>query len=341
MSGWRVLRVDYHDTEGQRGLLLGPVRQVVERLPAFFVRDWLRGPHIQVCLAASTDTREVTWATGVLKIWLAAHPSAGNRDEALTRRTHAALARLEHREGPTEPWLADSTVTEQDYDDRRAVLGSAAAAEDQAAWHRATTGLALDLLARATKPMNDWHALVELLCLTAVTGWPPLDRGVLSYRSHAAAFLANCRRSEAVTAEFDVAYAERAAVVRAVVADVAAGRLSPQGLRWQRLLEADRSALARTLAAGDLRLPSMGSAGTGRMSDFHRVLYERRDDLRAVGETAGFVLYRALLNHQYAFLARLGVTPRERHLLCYLADRGVQDVYGATELVPRLSGGRR
>jgi hypothetical protein len=181
---------------------------------------------------------------------------------------------------------------------------------------------------------------LRLMVATAAHVCPPLEKGYLSYRSHAEGFLANSSDPDGLRERFERTYRRNGDALRRRMTEVLAalgdggGGLPPLG-DWLPVLEAYRRRAEELYEADALELTRIapppeeaGPAPAGRrVSPFHRALYgdERvREELNGAG---WFAVYRVLLNYQYLLFNRLGLVPVERFLLCYLVARTVEDAY--------------
>jgi hypothetical protein len=344
---WRSVQVHRHEPGGADAMLIDAVRPVLAELTddvdgAFFTRHWRRGPHIRIQVRCSDRAWPAVQAliTERMSAYLAAHPSAGHPDPEAELVRHARLAELEDESGPLTPWYPDNSIQVEPFDPRLHVLGTPEAAELLAEYHVATTPLAFDALAamRAGEQLSVFA--LRMMFASAELGCPPISRGFLSYRSHVEGFLANTGDPTAMRARFEDAYRRNSAnlgeLLTETLADVAGDGAAAHSPAW--LLPAwipvARTALARAAALNDdgklqmppIEVPTKEARHGMTVSRFHQSLFGDEEVRRVLSES-WFTVYRVLLNYQYLLFGRLGMAPRDRFLLCYLAARTVEDRY--------------
>lgn len=340
---WSSVHVHHHDAAGIDGLILGAFVPLREQLPpgvdAYFVRHWMRGPHLRIQLRSTVDVRPLV--ESVIGGYLREHPSAGHPDPDRELPAHRRLAELEREAGDLTPWRPDNSIHFEPYDMRLHVLGSEAAAEQLAQFHVETTPLAIDLLRRAVDGAPRLDPLVTMMLATTHIGCPPITQGYLSYRSHAEGFFANSGDPAGLRARFDAAFEanrdELLARVAAVASDVDDGGTGLLA-EWAPIVRRFKALSETLVGTGVITLPNPlpaaavlepGSEGGAwsTVSDFHRALYGNgmvREQLTA----DWFTVYRILLNYQYLLFSRLGVTPVQRFMLCHLVARAAEELNG-------------
>ncbi|MEJ3653466.1 thiopeptide maturation pyridine synthase [Actinomycetes bacterium KLBMP 9759] len=351
-GSWHSAQVHRHGPDGTDDLLLDAVRPLLAEIAddvegAFFTRHWRRGPHIriQVCCADEAWPAVRELITRRMEEYIGAHPSAGHPDPDGELVLHARLAELEHESGPLEPWHPDDSVQFEPFDHRLHVLGTQETADMLTEFHVASTPLAFDALA-AMRDGEQLSALaLRLMFASAELGCPPVSRGFLSYRSHAEGFLANTGDPAAMRSRFEQVYRRNSEslgeLLTEVLADLGNGgtadgdpaRDSPAWLLRAWVPEA-RRVLARatvlteegTVQLAPIEVPADDGPDGLVVSSFHRSLFGDEEVRRALSQS-WFTVYRVLLNFQYLLFGRLGMAPRDRFLLCYLAARTVEDRY--------------
>jgi len=355
---WHSAHIYHYDPDTTDALLLNAIRPLIAALAehgmpdAYFVRHWLRGPHIRVHVRTDPDTFERVAKPLIERIaggYLNDNPSTHVPDMAREERAHAWLAELEQEQGPITPWFPDNSIRYLPYDRRLHVLGTAEAAEHLAEFHVETTPLAFRILEEYPNKSARFGTLVSLMLASAQIGCPPITNGYLSYRSHAEGFFANSGDPRRMRTRYEELYqanreplAGRLAAVLGQLEDGVVGEDEEPAVRhlpeWAAIA---RRVLARAEdleSRGLLRMPAFladepdGRRGMGweNISDFHRALMSNtqvRDELAAA---SWFTVYRVLLNYQYLLFNRLGLTPAERFLLCHLAARTVEDANDMT-----------
>jgi hypothetical protein len=398
MASWASVHVSYHDTGNQDNLLLDAVRPLFTRLEgqrrrevrepdvlgspgahgvrAYFLRHWMRGPHLRLNIFAPPDTFAALVRPAVDEVvggYLRTHPSTVDLDPAALLPMHQRLAEYETEPGTLLPWYPDNTVQDADYDSRLSILGSQEAADLLAGFHLDTTEWAFRVLDRVRRGEASLLAVAfDLMAATAhAMARNGITGGFVSFRSHGEAFLCAWPEGPALRPGWDDSYAARAGVliarVRAVVAALDRGAMDRGAMDrgggeqagepaatirdWLDVLTATTARAEGLLAAGlDLGLrPPAGrprqvimserAAHLIALSPFHRAL-ESNPSWPRRRESLPFLRYRFAVNCLYLAMTRLGVTPVERFRLCHWVANAVEDAYGvsAIELVSGGSG---
>ncbi len=345
---WHSVHVHYHDRRRTDELILGGVKPLFAQLAAdagraYFLRHWLRGPHVRINVHASAPVWRDTvrpLIDEVVGSYLREMPSAGHPDPETEQRMHLVLAEKEEERGELTPWRPDNSICEEPYDQRLHVLGTPEAAEMLAGFHVSTTPLAFELIG-----MEHVERLERALCLmfaTAQVGCPPITQGFLSYRSHAEGYLASREDPERGRDQFEEIYqANKTALADLMTAAVASARSAapadPLLTGWLPVIRACQAKARELHAAGRLPLPALttaderrGQSHNGRISAFHEALFGNETVRDTLNNAEWFHIYRILLNYQYLFFTRAGITPVERFMLCYLAARTVEDAHQIT-----------
>ncbi|WP_283133917.1 thiopeptide maturation pyridine synthase [Rhizohabitans arisaemae] len=343
-STWHSAHVFHHSPEGVDELILGAVRPLISALPAgtsgYFQRHWVLGPHVRINVRAEPGVWDRTVRPLIEEIvggHQRRHPSAGHPDPEWEMRAHEKLAQLESEPGPLAPWQPDNTIGYAPFDPRLHVLGTPEASELLARFHVETTPLVFKIMEDVAGGAQRLDIALNLMLASAQVLCPPIDKGAISYRSHAEGFLANVVNPGEMRERFDRVFASNreslSARLREVLAGVETGEHGlPHLAGWTAILADFQQRVQDLSRTGGLILPRVGlpMAGTGewnRVSPFHRVLFGNEEVRRELDESEWFTVYRALLNYQYLFFSRFGMIPRERFLLCYLAARAVETEY--------------
>lgn len=351
MTHWHSTHVAYHDRTGHDELILDAVRPLFAALPAevdgaYFSRHWVRGPHVRIhvrCTPEVFDTAVRPLIESAVGAQLERRPSAEHPGPAHEQRLHERLAELESEAGPLTPWLPNNTIHHLPYDRRLHVLRTEEAADQLAEFHTDTTPIAFEVLDRVRAGEQRLDLLISLMMGTAHAACPPISRGYFSYRSHAEGFFANSGDGAGLRAQFDRVYesnrdglAERMKEVLAAVdgGDEEVALLPPWLVVVRKYQERSGPMLEQGLLPMPDPLPTAAAEGKttqpgqfSNISEFHQALYGNADVRRQLTET-WFTVYRVLLNYQYLFFSRLGVTPVERFMLCHLVARTVEDSQG-------------
>lgn len=352
MQDWHSAHVYYYSPQKDT-LILDAVRPLLaavgrssEVSQAYFVRHWLRGPHIRV----HVRTTPSAWRHQVQPLiaeviggYLRTHPSTSDMSEERELPVHRRLADLELEDGPLTPWYPDNSVQYLPYDKRLHVLRTEESAALLADFHVDTTPLAFAALDHVRRGANRLEVPLALAFATAARGCPPIDKGFISYRSHAEGFLANSSDPDGLRTRFERAYRSNAGAVTQllteVLTDIETGQHEVPFLAdWIRIVDTYQRRAGDLNDAGGLALapievppdpPESGAAApVGKnVSAFHRALFGDSRIRETLNGSPWFAVYRVLLNYQYLLFNRLGLVPVERFLLCYLVARTVEEAY--------------
>lgn len=164
----------------------------------------------------------------------------------------------------------------------------------------------------------------------------PIERGFLSLRSHADAFLSRTRDPTAVRAEFDERFRRQETALcdrlRAVESALADGNGAvPFVEEWAAAVHRYQRIAHPLLASGEVSLTGAALAPrmpTLRISEFHAVLQSDHGHMDFLWTDGWFASFRLVMNYLYLHLNRLGLKPVDRALLCHLAARAVEAVHG-------------
>ncbi|GAA4874115.1 thiopeptide maturation pyridine synthase [Saccharopolyspora cebuensis] len=346
---WRGLQV-YFYAEDKDDLLLDCVRPLFGRVAArterlLFTRHWLRGPHLRLAFRAPDDT-VVPTAEREITRYLAAHPSTARVDERALLATHRRLAEQEQEPGPLTPLHPDNSVQHAPHDRRVPVLGGAAAAALLEDFYHETNDTAFDMLAHVRAGGDRLVLALDLMLATAHALWPGIDRGFISYRSHAEGFIVRAADPAARRAFCEERYRAQSLLLRERLTAVLAcldggGGDVPFITDWVAVLARYRAAAEPLIGSGELsfaaaqRSPEQGGAerrgwdeGMLAHSTFHQLLQGEGGRMEQLQRDPAFLGYRFALNYLYLHLNRIGLRPVERFLLCHLISDAVEEHYG-------------
>jgi hypothetical protein len=350
-SSWHCAQIHYYDGDRTDDLILDCVRPLLQALApdierGFFLRHWLRGPHLRVCLSAPEATfREVLRPRleAIVGSHLAGHPSKVAIDETSLLAAHRQLAAREQEEGPLAPLEPDNSIRYRPHDRRLRVLQSEAAACLLEDFYCETTPLVFDMLdhVRAGGRSARLTLALDLMLATAHTQWPDIRRGFISFRSHAEGFIVQAADPAARRAQCQETYRSQADRLGKRLGAILDGLdQHREGVpfvgSWVACLARFRAAADALIAAGEVSFaaadPREGDARWDpsllQHSRFHQLLQDNGARLAFMREDPGFLGFRLMLNYLYLHLNRLGVRPFERGLLCHLAAATVEDRFG-------------
>jgi hypothetical protein len=347
---WHSAHVHYH--EPLDDLILDAARPLFDQLEpavvpqAYWVRHWRRGPHLRLHLRTTEQVfTELLWPTldGGLRGYLAAHPSTTLLDEHAEAAHHQQLAEREWELGPLGPWRANNSVHVEPYDPRLHALGGQVSADLLADFHTDATELAFAMLAAvrggAPRLTLALHLMFSYAQVTVPEG---IRRGYMSYFSHATGYLRRCEDPEATWAAFDRCYQDNRDRLAAQLDSVLDTVNSSEGAGpaefvapWLELVHryrqrAEPLIASRAISFDHLVDQPLPRAWSSRPATVVSRLSANEGWHREIGESDWFKRHRLQINYQYLLLNRLGITPRNRYLLCHLAASTVQEVFGVS-----------
>ncbi|MBE1584228.1 thiopeptide maturation pyridine synthase [Nonomuraea angiospora] len=343
---WHSIQIRYYDQD-KDGLILDCVRPLLEHLDGllqqpYLVRHWRQGPHLRLNFRATLRDWEreiLPVATETISRYLREHPSTTRLDEHEQLAAHRLLVVLEHETGPLQPWYPDNSLQTEPYDDRLRVFGGQPLANLIDAAAAESTRLAFGTLDKIRRGELALFAVaIDLMIALAHVSVPPIGRGYMSYRSHAAAAASSCEDRDAVTAAFEARYRKNAREMRATVVDLVAsidaGDPAPHVRDWIAFTHRQKEIALPLLARKeiDLDLPDQPVVDRRHPVDYFDVLMSTDRYRTEILESDWFLAHRLVANMLYAHLARLGITPIQRYLFCYLIASAVEEEYGISSL---------
>lgn len=347
---WQNVHVYYYDDPND--LLLDCIQPLFESLrpavsTAFFVRHWLRGPHLRLRFRCSNEQFATLVRPAVedqIRRYLQAHPSTSTIDLDQMQLIYNRLAIEEAESEPLLPLAPNNSIQYLPYDRRLHIMQSEALATLFEDFYVDTTDLAFTMLRQIRAGASRLALSLELMLTMAYTGASDITYGIISYRSHAEAFIARSPNPDATRAFFDSRYAAHAKNLQARLRYLVESLERqddrvPLAATWAALSRRYRQ---RVRAEADLK-PLMPETPTEltpeqqlvleakrRHSAFHSLMIEDAVGSDALWQRPTFHRNRLMLNMQYLYLSRLGGKPFERYLLCHLAANTVEDVYGVS-----------
>jgi hypothetical protein len=341
---WHNVHVYFYDDD-KDDLILDGVRPLFASFsprPSFFVRHWLRGPHVRLRFFTTSDDfdRVITPAINEqMGGWLAAHPSMTHLDEAALLSTYEQLAEREREPGPVLPLYPDNSIQYLPYDRRFDVLGSEAAASMLEDFYVDTTELTFAMLEHIRGGGNSrLNLAIDLMWATAHgVGGLPITRAFVSYRSHSEGRIMSAADPAALRSFFEQQYhTRRAALVERLgqVIDTLDGPRNdvPFVREWMQAMDRLYKRAEPLIANGSVALP-LPPLGTwvgeelAQHSAFHTALGNNAARLARMRTDLVHLTYRVVTNCLYLHLTRLGVKPFERSLLGYLVADTVEERY--------------
>jgi hypothetical protein len=349
-ASWHNVSVYYYDDERRDDLILDCVRPLFAGLasrPSFFLRHWVRGPHLRLRFHATVDDFDrvvVPAVNSQVGGWLTAHPSTVCVDEAKLLEMHEQLAHAERETGPLSPFYPDNSIQYLPCDRRIEVLGSDAAASLLEDLYVATTDLTFAMIDRIRGGVSRLNLALDLMWATAHSAGS-ITPGYVSYRAHAEARIMSASDPAALRLFFEQQYRVRAPALLERLQQVldtvdGAGGDVPFVLEWVHAVHRLYARAQALITAGDVTL-SVREPGVWfndertAHSAFHRALAGNAAHLEMMRTSVRFHTWRVIVNCCYLHLTRLGVRPFERSLLGFLLSETVEERFGvsAVELV--------
>lgn len=349
-ASWHNVQIYYYDDERRDDLVLDCVHPLFAHLaprPSFFVRHWLRGPHVRLRFHTTADDFDrvvMPAVAGQVCGWLAAHRSTAHLDETALRATHERLAKWEREPGPLSPLYPDNSIQYLPCDRRIEVLGSEAAAALVEGFYVDTTEATFAMLDRIRGGTSRLNLALDLMWATA-RAIGSVKKGYVSYRSHSEARIMVAADPAAVRTFFEQQYrSRRAALLERLgqVLDTLDGRRDdvPFVREWVQVMTRLRAQAEPLIADGAITLstPEAGVWFNDEVvvhSAFHRALARNPAHLEMMRTSLRFHVFRIMINCCYLHLTRLGVRPFERSLLGFLVSEAAEERFGvsAVEMV--------
>ncbi|WP_190815582.1 thiopeptide maturation pyridine synthase [Saccharopolyspora pogona] len=347
---WHGVQVYFYE-ENKDDLILNCVRPLFGRLAPFaermfYTRHWLRGPHLRLSyLASEGDFTNVIHPETERTVarYLTENPSTAEIDEEELLAVHRAVAEQEQQPGPFVPFHPDNSVQLAPYDRRIPVLGSAVAAELLEGFYHETNAQAFAALDDVRSGRSRLTTAFDLMVATAHAMWPGINRGFISFRSHAEGFIARAGDPQRRRAFCEEKYRAQKAGLRRRLVAVLDGLDGLDGdgevplvREWVAVLGRYRSRVRPLIASGEVSFVAAEQGYAQQSWDpqmlahstFHSLLQGEGGRMARLQRDPDFLAFRFALNYLYLHLNRIGVRPVERFVLCHLVANTVEDHYG-------------
>ncbi|MGB8955822.1 MAG: lantibiotic dehydratase C-terminal domain-containing protein [Tumebacillaceae bacterium] len=349
---WLSFRVNYHDPN-KNPLLMDGVLPVVQSLQEqgvvgnfYFLRHWLRGPHLRLNLECAYGLFEQSIRPLVLEqigAYLAAHPSATLSEEELLPQ-HRELAKMEMITDPLSPFSPNNTVEEVPYQNVSAL--GAEGTRLQELYNVSTSGLLVRLLERSQADPNALIPDLIQVMIAVIANVKDVRRSYLSFRSHSESMLHAYDQTGALRRQFQQKYdANREpiiALIRSMVQEVKTqdADVDPLFKQWAAFIRKFFQEVVAAVERGGVRPPlpeDMEGFYTEhgvpdgwvvqQLSEFHELFYSK-EDINDILNGTEFKSLRMMLNYLYHTFLQAGIKPIERYYLGFLVANGVEDLYG-------------
>lgn len=352
---WHNVQVYYYDDERRDDLLVDCVRPLFTSLhprPSFFVRHWVRGPHVRLRFHTTPGDFDQVVRPAVadqMGGWLATHPSTVRLEETALLGIHEWLAARERESGPLSPFHPDNSIQYLPYDRRIEVLGSEAATGMLEDFYVATTELTFAMLEHVRHGTSRLNLALDLMYATA-RALGSITTGYVAYRSHSEARIMHAADPARLRAFCEQQYRSRADELVERL-DQVLGTLDstldsapssasddvPFVREWVQEMARLQVRAQSLIADGALTLavPEPGAWFRDEVlahSAFHRALGSNPDFLAMMRTSVRFHASRVLLNCCYLQLTRLGIGPIERSLLGFLVAEAVEERFGVSAI---------
>lgn len=345
-TAWRCMRVTYYDQSKDRlvAAVAAPTTcwDGLGGTPAYFSRHWSGGPHIRLHFYSTENAfvkRIVPRVAHVAEEFLQRCPSRTVIDPYGWRETQRLLSSVEQmRSAEFRPLQRNNTVSTEETESRAGVLGSERAEALFQAFHAATNSAAVRTVERTLAGSSTLGVGLDLMIVVAnAFGGPGVD-GVVSYASHATAFLSS-QRVSGLERAFESSYQRAAGRLRTRVQTItSAWRRDGLPVHMTELVAALSS--LKTLGEELIRSRSLHMAGASSesealgwsslQSNLHQTMASAPEYSSHLRSDPSFNSYRLVLNGLYLYLSRVGVTSLQRFQLCYFVARATEEVWGST-----------
>lgn len=346
---WHSIHVYYYDAQ-KDDLLLDCVRPLCQELRVrawaerlYFVRHWHGGSHVRLHIAADPALFRAQIAPYVrqtVEDYLHHHPSHAPFTEADARAQFERRASYAgHRYVPLRP---NNSVEVAAYEDLAPTVGSQGAARLLETYYQDTSDCAFALLEQTrnayTARLN--ACFDQLVALVATSPLLPLERGYMSYRSHAEGFIVGEPETEEPQVRrqrLEEAYRQRRTAVHQRVRRLltllvrAPERLPP----WlSALIEMHRRYAQQACAeasAGTLQLKKHEETARARQrmqleeSAFLTTAFSSPAVMEYI-DSPLVIAHRTSLNLLYLHLHRIGLLNEDRYLLDYYIACAVEEL---------------
>lgn len=361
---WHNVAVYYYEEDKDQLILDGvrplfrSIAPVVER--AFFVRHWLRGPHLRLRFF-TTDAQFTQVVKPAIEEqighYLRECPSTTRIDEEKLRPVYQKLAENEQEKGPFLPLYPNNSLQYLPYDRRLHVLRSDLLASLIENFYVETNDLAFAMLEYIRQGHSRLLLCLDLMLATAHKSAWPVTNGFISFRSHAESWIMQSPDPTAMRAFFEKKYASHSGMLLPRLRQLLDALDHEQDtfpfvLPWSALMkrhweEGVPLIEAKVLDVMPDSIPAWREVPFEENewwksllvhSTFHRHLFENRIGRERLFANARFQGYRLVLNLLYLHLNRLGTRPLERNMLGHLAANSVEETFGvsAVEAVSKV-----
>lgn len=354
---WHNVAIYYYEEDKDQLILDGiqPLFQslapTVER--AFFVRHWLRGPHLRLRFFATDEQFTETIKPAIeeqIGRYLREYPSTTTLDEESLRPVYQKLAKSEQEKGAILPLYPNNSIQYTPYDRRLHVLKGDFVADLIDNFYVETNDLTFRMLEHVRQNHNRLSLCLDLIFATAHKAAWPITTGFISFRSHAEGCIMRSPNPVAMRTFFEKKYATYSEALLQRLPQLLDALDHEQDtfpfiLTWATLMNRYWNEGVPLIKANVLDIVPPGHEKPMEENEwwksllshstFHRRFFEHRVSRERLFANARFQGYRLVLNLLYLHLNRLGIRQLERFMLGHLAANTVEELFhvSAVELI--------
>jgi Lantibiotic biosynthesis dehydratase C-term len=344
---WTELQLHYHE-ENKDGLILDLVRPLMQWLKpdlgrAFFVRHWIRGPHLRLRFLGDPVRFERDFRSRIdarVTAYLQTNPSVTVLNEARLLPMHQRLASSEMESGALTPFYPNNSWHFGDYDRRTHAMPETVAdlIED---FYTETNELVFAMLEHIRAGRDRVNLSLDLMIATLQAVSPHIVSRFISYRSHAEVFIVGTEDDGATRERFERQYRLNAATLRTRLDQILEGIAQSEDrvpflMAWTGMIERYTHLIRHRIDSGIIALepynadtPRSQAYADGearlRKSPFHAMQLDDKANMEMRSRDPGFNTFRLVVNLQYLHLNRIGLKPFERSLLAYLIANTIEE----------------
>lgn len=368
---WNVLRVAYFDND-KSAVLLGPIKQAVEQIkqefsaPVIITSHWKFGPHIDVLVNCDTELFEqqiFPKYSDTISAWLVDNPSTAELNPEEYEKISYQLAMSELEPPPYLPLLENNKVTVGEYSQSQAI-NIAAFHDTKESFLVNSTSLLFALLALKKADSNVFFVTLAFMMAAAAEQFRPqgMQRGYISFRSHAEYFFENFDKSNQIRAKFDALDKNYAPFVDGNIQLIAKRQLAQTKLHpaqqtilnaWFQVLDTTFEQNLQVVNDNYEAIISEDSEVSSTEQNFGALAEEissnvpdeiqkldrdyntgkvvnsamNHEEGRELFRSPEFIAYRTTVNYFYLLLPVLDISPIQKFSLCHIVANSVERVF--------------
>lgn len=368
---WHVIRVAYFEND-KSSILLGPIKEAVSgikqsfSLPVFITSHWKFGPHIDVlvkCDAELFEQQIFPQYSALISAWLDENPSTAELNAEEYEKISYQLAMSELEPPPYLPLLENNQVTVGAYQ-RSQAINIDGFHDTKESFLVDSTPLLFALLGLKKVDSNAFFTTLIFMMSAAAAQFKPhgIQRGYISFRSHAEYFFENFDKGNQIRQKFDLLDKNYAQLVDSNIQQVALRQMDQVKLAnsqktilsaWMTILddtfehnlavvnsnfdaiisednevsstEQNFGTLAESISSNvpdNVQKPSR-EYNTGKVVNSAM----NHEEGRQLFRSPDFITYRTTVNYFYLLLPVLDITPIQKFSLCHIVANSVERVF--------------